>query len=168
MGSSLPWDVCNRNTCRAWGDPHVDGFDGNRNDVYGGAIYSLSETTEYSESTLGLPPFKIAMETRQERHVAFIKKLFFTFPSNTGQSTFKITFTEQGDSYIALNGGADMNLDAQDNTDFRFAKEGNRLEVDTWLGITVTLQGVDATIVVPPFYSQGVQLIKNWTFEMSG
>ena len=41
----------------------------------------------------------------------------------------------------------------QDNTDFRFAKEGNRLEVDTWLGITVTLQGVDATIVVPPFYS---------------
>lgn len=122
------------------------------------------------------------METRQERHVAFIKKLYFTFPSNTGQSTFKITFTEQGDSYIALNGGADLNLDAQvgfniddlrlvsdwfrarsnqnqfetlyqDNTDFRFAKEGNRLEVDTWLGITVTLQGVDATIVVPPFYS---------------
>ena len=45
MGSGLPWDVCNRNTCRAWGDPHVDGFDGNRNDVYGGAIYSLSETT---------------------------------------------------------------------------------------------------------------------------
>ena len=53
------------------------------------------------------------METRQERHVAFIKKLYFTFPSNTGQSTFKITFTEQGDSYIALNGGADLNLDAQ-------------------------------------------------------
>ena len=160
MGSGLPWDVCNRNTCRAWGDPHVDGFDGNRNDVYGGAIYSLSETTDYSENTLGLPPFKIAMETRQERHVAFIKKLFFTFPSNTGQSTYKITFTEQGDSYIALNGGADLNLDAQDNTDFRFAKEGNRLEVDTWLGITVTLQGVDATIVVPPFYSQGVVLLK--------
>ena len=44
MGN-LPWDVCERNTCRAWGDPHVDGFDGNRNDVYGGAIYSLSETT---------------------------------------------------------------------------------------------------------------------------
>ena len=53
------------------------------------------------------------METRQERHVAFIKKLYFTFPSNTGQSTFKITFTEQGDSYIALNGGTDLNLDAQ-------------------------------------------------------
>jgi len=68
---------------------------------------------DYSENTLGLPPFKIAMETRQERHVAFIKKLYFTFPSNTGQSTFKITFTEQGDSYIALNGGADLNLDAQ-------------------------------------------------------
>ena len=45
MGSGLPWDVWNRYTCRAWGDPHVDGFDGNRNDVYGGAIYSLSETT---------------------------------------------------------------------------------------------------------------------------
>ena len=53
------------------------------------------------------------METRQSRHVAFVKKTYFTFPSNTGQSTYKITFTERGESYIALNGGADLNLDAQ-------------------------------------------------------
>ena len=53
------------------------------------------------------------METRQERHVAYVKKTYFTFPSNTGQSTYKITFTERGESYIALNGGADLNLDAQ-------------------------------------------------------
>ena len=149
----LPWDVCNRNTCRAWGDPHVDGFDGNRNDVYGGAIYALSEVTPYARDELGLPDFKIAMETRQERHVAFIKKLFFEFPSNTGQATYKVTFTEHGDASISINGGADLPLDAQDNSNFRFDKSGRRLEIETWLGVKASLQGVDAVINVPVFYS---------------
>ena len=74
LANEIPWDECDRTRCRAWGDPHVDGFDGNRNDVYGGGWYQLAGTTPYALENLGLPNFLVAMETRQERHVAYIKK----------------------------------------------------------------------------------------------
>ena len=60
MGSGLPWDVCNRNTCRAWGDPHVDGFDGNRNDVYDANWYTLVEPTAEAQENEGVPYFRIS------------------------------------------------------------------------------------------------------------
>ena len=79
LATTIPWDECDRTRCRAWGDPHVDGFDGNRNDVYGGGWYQLAGTTPYALENLGLPNFLVAMETRQERHVAYIKKTKASF-----------------------------------------------------------------------------------------
>ena len=153
LASVIPWDECDRTRCRAWGDPHVDGFDGNRNDVYGGGWYQLAGTTPYALDNLGLPNFLVAMETRQERHVAYIKKTKIVFPSNTGQSTYTITFTEHGDASISLNGGAELKLDSQDNSNFRFDKNGRDLSIDTWLGVKMSLRGVDATVDVPTYFS---------------
>jgi len=46
--------------CNSWGDPHVDGFDGNRNDVYDANWYTLVEPTAEAQENEGVPYFRIS------------------------------------------------------------------------------------------------------------
>ena len=76
--------------------------------------YIMTEVTPYSTDVLGLPYWKIVLETRRRAPVAFNKNAYFTFPDPTGQVIYKVTYDDRGNGYISLNGGEDMALTAQE------------------------------------------------------
>ena len=106
------WETCNIGTCRTWGAPHVETFDGLRNDIYGQATYQLSQTTNDAVKR-GLPYFQAAMETLQVGHVAYASASYIEFGSSDGKTMYKIRFTEFGDSTISVNGGDTHPLNTQ-------------------------------------------------------
>ena len=48
--------------CNSWGDPHVDGFDGARNDVYDANWYTLVEPTAEAQENDGVPYFRVSQD----------------------------------------------------------------------------------------------------------
>ena len=76
----------------------------------------MTEVTPYGTDVLGLPYWKIVLETWRRAPVAFNKNAYFTFPDPTGQVIYKVTYDNKGNGYISLNGGEDMALTAQERS----------------------------------------------------
>ena len=51
-----------RTVCNSWGDPHVDGFDGARNDVYDANWYTLVEPTAEAQENDAVPYFRVSQD----------------------------------------------------------------------------------------------------------
>ena len=120
--------------CFAWGDPHVVTFDNAKNDVYGIAQYTMAESSGFAS----IPPFKLKINTYDHPrwpHPA-TEKSYFQFTMRNGQKT-EIELTMNGESNIFID-GIWKQLYPQGNNDFKITKIGNKVEITTWYGITVT------------------------------
>ena len=57
--------------CNSWGDPHVNGFDG-QNDVYDVNWYTLVEPTLEAQENDTVPYYRVSQRTYNVKHVAYI------------------------------------------------------------------------------------------------
>ena len=145
--------------CRSWGDPHVETFDGLRNDVYGQAWYQLSETTPAGLSE-GLEYFQVALQTRRAGRVAYSKASWMVFYSVDYTKLYKVKFTEFGQSYISVDGSSFFPLAPQDNVDFKVIRSGTgrvaRNVIETWFGLKLGQAKTTVIVSLPAKFSNKV------------
>ena len=152
-------DTCDKALCQAWGDPHVRTFDGNTNDIYEQGTYTLAEATGPSLAN-GAEYFHVKLETKMDTNGgdwSYADAVSVDFQSYDGLQAYQIRLESSGAPTYALNGGNHTAFSTSGNRDFELRIEDGRLNLYTWFGLRIMMNGRYAEVEVPPRYRNGVQ-----------